>query len=439
MSQFLYKTVKPAGGDYTSLEACMNANEQDLTGDGWFDVEIDGIWSSADTTPVSIDTYVTTISDYINIYTTNTARHDGTFGGSNFYKLSHSSWDTSHIKIFVHFVTINGLAIDGSSGGYRGGGIQGAYEACKGLTIKNCILKGMGGDEAGWAIYSGYNTDLTYPSYFYNNIIYEDRPANNNAWGIHLYGRNMYCYNNTVYGNLIGIYFFEDNGTICIKNNNCIGNGTDFSGTSSDAGYNLSSDDTAPGANSKKSSTLDPDASVSTECISTSDLHLISTANAINSGLDLSTTFTDDIDGETRPTGAGTWDIGADEYIELYPASLEWGEQNPSQGETAKKWSVWDDGAATPSTILGDPDWGKIYLDTSSIGHGSVENIGTTGVNRIFTITQNRYGTGVGSFVVKIRGSDTIFAQDDVNPSWETYTVPIGRQWAYVQVRLEGG
>ncbi|KPJ58692.1 MAG: hypothetical protein AMJ46_13775, partial [Latescibacteria bacterium DG_63] len=32
-------------------------------------------------------------------------------------------------------------------------------------------------------------------------------------------------------------------------------------------------------------------------------------------GIDLSASFTDDIDTETRPTGANTWDIGADEYL----------------------------------------------------------------------------------------------------------------------------
>ena len=46
MATQLLKTVKPSGGDYTSLEACMNANEQDLTAaDKYFDVE----WESSNT------------------------------------------------------------------------------------------------------------------------------------------------------------------------------------------------------------------------------------------------------------------------------------------------------------------------------------------------------------------------------------------------------
>jgi len=48
VAQYLYKVVAPSGGDYTSLEACLNANEQDLTGLGWFDIEITGNWRGGD-------------------------------------------------------------------------------------------------------------------------------------------------------------------------------------------------------------------------------------------------------------------------------------------------------------------------------------------------------------------------------------------------------
>jgi hypothetical protein len=49
---------------------------------------------------------------------------------------------------------------------------------------------------------------------------------------------------------------------------------------------------------------------------SSEDLHLESSGhNALDNGTDLSASFTDDIDGETRPTGANTWDIGADEVL----------------------------------------------------------------------------------------------------------------------------
>jgi hypothetical protein len=122
-----------------------------------------------------------------------------------------------------------------------------------------------------------------------------------------------------------------------------------------------------------------------------------------------------------------------------YPLALCWGEETPTDGETAKSWQTWDDGAGGAPTVSGDADWGKLSLATSAIGHGSVEEVGIPGVTRIFTITSNKYGTGSGSFVVKIRGADTIFAQDDASPSWETYSGTISRQWCFVQVRLEGG
>ena len=60
----------------------------------------------------------------------------------------------------------------------------------------------------------------------------------------------------------------------------------------------------------------------SAEFISTSsgdeNFHLKSSAACIDQGMDLSGSFSDDIDGQTR---SGTWDIGADEYVA--PTALE--------------------------------------------------------------------------------------------------------------------
>ena len=83
---------------------------------------------------------------------------------------------------------------------------------------------------------------------------------------------------------------------------------TDFYGTLSNT-YCMSSDNSCPSGLRGRSA--------SENFVSTSapvDLHLKSTANALNVGTDLSTSFTTDIDFQTRPTGASTWDIGADEY-----------------------------------------------------------------------------------------------------------------------------
>jgi len=77
MATRLYKTVKPTGGDYISVQACLDANEKDLvTADQYFDIEIDGTWISHDSAILISGAYITDATHYIHIYTTLSARGD---------------------------------------------------------------------------------------------------------------------------------------------------------------------------------------------------------------------------------------------------------------------------------------------------------------------------------------------------------------------------
>ncbi|KPJ58335.1 MAG: hypothetical protein AMJ46_14330 [Latescibacteria bacterium DG_63] len=129
--------------------------------------------------------------------------------------------------------------------------------------------------------------------------------------------------NVTVYG-MTDDGVFHRAGTLIVKNTISVGNGgqdfdLDESGAVVDpsSGYNMYS--TVDGGVDPGSNNQSPPASLEDlfkSLVSGSeDLHLESSGhNALDNGIDLSASFTDDIDGETRPTGANTWDIGADEY-----------------------------------------------------------------------------------------------------------------------------
>ena len=59
------------------------------------------------------------------------------------------------------------------------------------------------------------------------------------------------------------------------------------------------------------------------------DLRLeLSGHDAVDTGLDLSATFSIDVGGETRPMDAG-WDIGADEAALVRPKITGWQEVDP--------------------------------------------------------------------------------------------------------------
>jgi hypothetical protein len=115
------------------------------------------------------------------------------------------------------------------------------------------------------------------------------------------------------------------------------------------------------------------------------------------------------------------------------------GEQSPSQGETAVSWQTWSDGAGTAPTVYGNADWGKLVLDLSGEeARSAVYDLGDT-VQRTFTVTANRYGAGAGNAVYQIRGAAGTFTQDGTIPVWEEYSSTIARNWRYVQTGVTTG
>jgi len=249
------------------------------------------------------------------VRTPTSERHDGTEHSGFYLKPTNDSFiffvtNASHYKII-------GIEIDGSARTASTTAVLVGGTAGEDIEVADCLVYDVGtADVNGHAMWFALGSNIK----CYNNIIY-----NISALGIYESTSTglVYAYNNTLYNcntrdnAAYGAILASDN--LLLKNNVAIGSLNDFKGTfHADSDYNLSSDDTAPGANSLKSSNLDPDASGSTEFANISagseDLHLKAGANAIDAGTDLSSDdyirFSTDIDGEFRDT---FWEMGADE------------------------------------------------------------------------------------------------------------------------------
>lgn len=304
----LLKTVKPSGGDYTSLEACMNANEQNLVAvDKYFDVEIDGNWSSADTTACTIHLYTTDATRYINIYTTTAARHLGKITGTiSEYRLSSSGWNVTLLNILNGFVTVTGLVFDRTGGGGDSYDMFVGDSGSSTATIKiiSCIGKGSPANN-----FRSHDCKTLFINCISYNAAFSGFNLNDN------YGVSG-CYNCTAIDNDKGFVtnYASSNQfyTNCLSHSNTTADFSQNGGRTLVCNYCSSSDATADdwgGVGNRVSQTFTFIDEVN------DNFHLASNdAGArdygqTNPGSGL---FTDDIDGQTR---SGTWDIGADEYV----------------------------------------------------------------------------------------------------------------------------
>lgn len=203
---------------------------------------------------------------------------------------------------------VDGLEITGFGSTTRYG-IDLSSGGADGTIIKNNMIH----TPASGAVNIGIRTPASASAhYVYNNIIH-NVTGSTSGTGILVQGAGARVWNNLVYGcQTYGIN--SPVATTQIKNCALLGNGTDFTGSTSAASdYNVTSDATALGTNKATGKTAYADYFVD---YANGDFHLKSSSATlwgINSA-DLSATFTDDIDGDARPS-SDQFGIGADYYV----------------------------------------------------------------------------------------------------------------------------
>lgn len=289
------KTVDPNGGaDYASL-ALWEAGEQTLYSSG--DIAI----ADCRRTGVLKDTNAVTVSGWTSgvephIIVNEAHRHEGKWAenrdadGNYVYILSVAPPGYAAIDVSVPNTKILGLSCelvsDGTNGFFDGGVNR---------VIDSCIIKGTNKDAANTiGVYLSSNNQIVL-----NTIIYNLRSGVWSQWG----GSNIKIHNTTVFGcGATGVNIYQSTEVV---NTISVGNTVaSFHNQGTSGGHNISSDGTAPGANSliNQAATdifVDP---------ANGDFRLKAGSPAIGSGADLSAFFTTDITGATRTV---PWDIGA--------------------------------------------------------------------------------------------------------------------------------
>jgi len=323
-NQILLETISGtfASGETIQVTAGNSVTISDNGNPASAVAKIDGAWTAADTTAVTIDGWNTGADNYVKVYTTPTARHKGKWDDGK-YRLEVTNDFVSALYVNVRFFKIDGLQIKLNKTNYVYSvvvaDVSPKYTDYS-YDISNNIITGTfsGASSAGAGILVYFNYGNNGINKIYNNIIY-GLNYNNFGTGISINAtENVYVYNNTVYGcyNGIATNYWNIKNPI-LKNNIAVNNNSDFvllSGAAFDtsSSNNISSDVTAPGSSGSK---INAEVEfVSTE-VGNEDFHLAPDDKfAIDAGTSLAsdsaTAFTTDIDGQTR---TGSWDIGADE------------------------------------------------------------------------------------------------------------------------------
>ena len=382
--------------------------------------KIDGTWSSADTTAVDVDGWITDHDNYIKIYTTSTARHDGKWNNGK-YRIDITTDTDNSLNIKEEYVRIEGLQVyvDGTnhSGGYDLGIVLTGINSTGTVYISNNIIRGAanGSGNTEFVGIESYSNNTSLIAKIWNNILYDFTGGATNEHAIWFSDGTAgtgYVYSNTVHNSSNGIV--QAGGTVVAKNN-VINDCTDgYTGTfDASSDYNIS-DIAADAPNATFSG---GEATVSFVDEANDDLHLADTDTAAkDQGTDLSSdsnlNFSDDIDGGAR--GATIWDIGADEtatkiYRSVGPSNTSVLDDDNSHADTITLAS----GTATFSAAIAD-----------NVGVGDVVLIDTGGTDQTIdsadTILFISARTDSTHYTLQTQ-SGAVPADIAVNDTWEVY------------------
>jgi len=297
---------------YVSLNAWEAATQQDLTDGGGDTARVvcssddAGSTHAADTTAVTIDGWTTSATCYITIEAASS--HGGKWDDT-IYRITGQNYNDT-IKIIERYVNLSGLQIRSPAAMDPGNAAINLYTTSDGAVISNNIIRNGQTSRTGcYGVNIHWNNSGTY--YFYNNVVYDF--IGSGSVGVVLgedAGITSYLYNCTIVNCATGATVRVTTTAVNTYIGNCT---TEYSGTIGTRTTCAHSSATSySGSTASVAYTTDNFINVTA---GSEDLHLAAGSALINQGTDLSGTFTDDIDGETRPTGAGTWDIGADEYV----------------------------------------------------------------------------------------------------------------------------
>lgn len=302
MATTVTKTIKSAGGDYTTVAAWEAGNQGDLvTAD---EVRVGEIYDVNTTAALTVDGSTTDATRYMHLTVNSAYRHAGVWdtGKQNFQV---SSTDATVIVADDYFHA-SYLQLRNTHATNGGSGIRFSNT---GGVVEQLVIRGTAG-----ALNHGVEVSNTAGANF--------TVRNTNVSG---------CHNGLLFGTGTGTTVQSCtsvanrgrgvssslNAALAITNLYAGGNtGDDYNeggtvGWSSWTGTTCMCQDaiTETGlTNSIAYST----ANFTNVTAGSEDLHLVTGSALIDAGTDLSGSFTVDIDGVTR---TGTWDVGADEYV----------------------------------------------------------------------------------------------------------------------------